>query len=63
MGYALIGVVVSVIASMITTKFLATYYFKIVNGYVSEMCNMTNESNKEMLAIIRKLQQSSDQEE
>lgn len=29
----------SVAASVITTKILATYYFKIVDGYVSDMIN------------------------
>lgn len=31
----------SILASVITTKILATYYFKKVDGYVKEMCEMT----------------------
>lgn len=63
MEWVLTGIAVSVITSIVTTKVLATYYFKIVNGYVTEMCNMTKESNKEILTIIRKFQQNSDRGE
>ena len=31
----------AVIVSAITTKILATYYFEIVDGYVSDMCKKT----------------------
>lgn len=37
------SVVVSVIASIITTKILAAYYFKIVDGYVNDICDKTEE--------------------
>lgn len=33
----------SIIASIIVTKILATRYFKIVDGYVNEMCKKTKE--------------------
>lgn len=33
----------SVVASVITTKILATHYFKIVDGYVDDMCNKTEQ--------------------
>ena len=36
-----ICIICSVIASAITTKILATHYFKIVDGYVDDMCNKT----------------------
>lgn len=39
----IVGMVVSVITSIITTKILATHYFKIVDGYVNEICNKTKE--------------------
>ena len=48
----------SVVASVITTKILATHYFDIVNGYVDGICNKTKDfvqstesmiSNKKML--------------
>lgn len=52
----------SAITSVITTKILATHYFKIVDGYVKEMCDETIESNKKMLTILHKLQRNSDQE-
>lgn len=44
---------VSILVSVITTKILATYYFKKVDGYVKEMCEMTIESNKDTLSILR----------
>ena len=44
---------VSILASVITTKILATYYFKKVDGYVKEMCEMTIKSNKDTLSILR----------
>ncbi len=39
----IITVLVAVITSTITTKILATHYFKIVDGYVNEICNKTKE--------------------
>lgn len=43
----------SILASVITTKILATYYFKKVDGYVKEMCEMTIKSNEDTLSILR----------
>ena len=34
-------IVCSALSSIITTKILATHYFKIVDGYVDEICNNT----------------------
>lgn len=31
----------AIIASVITTKILASHYFKIVDGYVEDVCNRT----------------------
>lgn len=53
---AIIGV--SILASAITTKILATYYFKKVDGYVKDMCEMTTKSNEHTLSILRKLQRN-----
>ena len=55
--------VVSVIASAITAKIVATYYFKKVDGYVKEMCEMTIKSNENTLVTLRRLQKNSSQEE
>lgn len=44
---------VSILASVITTKILATYYFKKVDCYVKEMCEMTIKSNEDTLSILR----------
>lgn len=38
-----ICIVCSVIVSVVTTKILATHYFRIVDGYVDDMCNKTKE--------------------
>ena len=53
---AIIGV--SILASAITTKILATYYFKKVDGYVKDMCEMTTKSNEHTLSILHKLQRN-----
>lgn len=39
----IVSVVFSVIASIITTKILSTHYFKIVDGYVNDICDKTEE--------------------
>ena len=36
-------IVISVATSAVVTKILATHYFKIVDGYVDEMCKKTKE--------------------
>ena len=36
----------SILVSVITTKILATYYFKKVDGYVKDMCEMTTKNNE-----------------
>ena len=51
--------VVSVIASAITAKIVATYYFKKVDGYVKEMCEMTEKNNNLIKAILHKFHGSS----
>lgn len=51
-----ISIVASVITSAITTKVLATHYFKIVDSYVEDMCDLTNRSNESTMAIIRRLE-------
>lgn len=54
-------VVISIVASMITsviiTKVLATHYFKIVDNYVEDMCNLTNRSNESTFDTVRRLEQ------
>ena len=50
------SVVVSAITAVIVTKILAARYFKIVDGYVKDMCDMTKESNKTVLDAISKLE-------
>lgn len=50
-------IIASAIISAITAKIVATYYFKKVDGYVREMCEMTKKSNQHTLAIVHKLQE------
>ena len=50
-------IIVSTIVSAITAKIVATYYFKKADGYVREMCEMTEKSNQHTLAIVHKLQE------
>ena len=52
-------ITISIIVSVITTKIVATYYFKKVDGYVKEMCEMTNKNNEKTLAILHRLQRNS----
>lgn len=52
-------IVASIIVSAITAKIVATYYFKKVDGYVKEMCEMTNKNNEKTLSIVHKLQRNS----
>lgn len=56
-------IIVSTIVSAITAKIVATYYFKKIDGYVKEMCEMTEKSNQHTLAILHKLQKNPCQEE
>ena len=41
---SVITIGVSALVAGITTKIIATYYFKKVDGYVKEMCEMTNKN-------------------
>lgn len=59
--FLLIGI--AAVTSAIVSKILATHYFKIVDGYVKKMCEMTMVSNTETLSTVRKLIQSFSQEE
>lgn len=56
-------VLISILASAITTKILAAYYFKKIDGYVEEMCKTTLKSNKKVVAILRKLEENLDLKE
>lgn len=57
-----ISIIASAITSVIVTKILAAHYFKIVDGYVKGMCDITNKSNEYTLATVRKLVQNFDHE-
>ncbi len=51
-----ISIAASAITSVIVTKILAAHYFKLVDSYVEDMCNLTKESNKTALDAINKLE-------
>lgn len=55
----MITIIISAIISAITAKIVATYYFEKADGYVKEMCEMTEKNNKETITILRKLQENS----
>ena len=52
-------IAISVITSAITAKIVATYYFKKIDGYVEEMCEITEKNNKLIQTILHKLYGSS----
>lgn len=56
-------IIVSAIISAITAKIVATYYFKKVDGYVKELCEMTNKNNEKTLSILRRLYKNPDPKE
>lgn len=56
-------IIVSAIISAITSKIVATYYFKKVDSYAREMCEMTVKSNQLALAALNKFQKKMDQQE
>lgn len=56
-------VLISILASAITTKILAAYYFKKIDGYVEEMCKITTENNEYTINLLHKLERNFYQEE
>lgn len=59
----MITIGVSALVAGITAKIVATYYFKKVDGYVKEMCEMTIKCNENTLITLHRLQKNSSQEE
>lgn len=55
METVVMSALIAVIASVATTKILATHYFKIVDGYVKDMCQQTE---KFIQVMERKLRES-----
>lgn len=50
-------ILISILTAAITTKIIATYYFKKIDRYVEKMCEMTLKSNEKTVAILHKLQE------
>lgn len=48
-------ILISILTAAITTKIIATYYFKKIDGYVEKMCEMTLKSNEKTVAIILRI--------
>ena len=46
----------SVVASVVTTRLLAAHYFKLVNGYVDDICNKTKDFVQSTESMICKCQ-------
>lgn len=59
----MVTIIASAIISAITAKIVATYYFKKVDGYVKELCEMTNKNNEKTLSILRRLYKNPDPKE
>lgn len=51
-----ISIAASALTSVIITKVLAARYFKIVDSYVEDMCDLTDRANKKTLEAIDKLE-------
>ena len=51
-----VSIAVSALTSVIVTRVIAARYFKIVDGYVKDMCDLTDSANEKTLEIINKLE-------
>ena len=50
-----VSIAASALTSVIVTRVIAARYFKIVDGYVKDMCDLTDSANKRTLETIDKL--------
>ena len=50
----------SVVASVVTTRLLATHYFKMVNDYVDDVCGTTKKFVQQAESVMYKRQQKDD---
>jgi hypothetical protein len=51
-----VSIAASALTSVIVTRVIAARYFKIVDGYVKDMCDLTDSANKRTLETIDKLE-------
>ena len=51
-----VSIAASALTSVIVTRVIAVRYFKIVDGYVKDMCDLTDSANKRTLETIDKLE-------
>ena len=50
-----VSIAASALTSVIVTRVIAARQFKIVDGYVKDMCDLTDSANKRTLETIDKL--------
>ena len=51
-------ILISILTAAITTKIIATYYFKKIDGYEKEMSKEIRKSNKRTAAVLDKIEES-----
>ena len=50
-------ILISILTAAITTKIIATYYFKKIDGYEKEMSKEIRKSNKSTAAVLDKIEE------
>lgn len=50
-------ILISILTAAITTKIIATYYFKKIDGYEKEMSKEIRKSNKRTAAVLDKIEE------
>ena len=50
-------ILISILTAAITTKIIATYYFKKIDGYEIEMSKEIRKSNKRTAAVLDKIEE------
>lgn len=50
-------ILISILTAAITTKIIATYYFKKIDGYEKEMSKEIRKSNKRTAAVLGKIEE------
>jgi len=50
-------ILISILTAAITTKIIATYYFKKIDGYEKEMSKEIRKSNKRTEAVLDKIEE------
>lgn len=48
-------ILLSIMASVIITKIISTYYFKVIDTYVEDMCEMTKKAYEDIKATLERM--------